>query len=994
MKTGKAVLFRVLVTSLFLFWFGGETATHGDIVPQPPPSIGPYLSLSIMPSTSSGDPHERLLASTPLILNFVLRCQDGIEVNCESGETFNLYELRYSVEDPQHQEFFSDRIDLYGCKGPGTLEVYPGIDVPLGVGSITVSATLHYQRISRDGSYVDLSAEATRKQDVWELDTKYLHYRYGFIKRHILNSGRAMPDIWLKEYEPGKDRKELLYHSRTSKFSEDQEKKTRVYVPWIDKCDNFITPEGEDGEGCGLSVAEGSYAIYGGGENPLLRNGLAMATFAKEYLGTGNIKSLDYAVHLFQYIEKSEWIDPWGNRTGFFLRSDYPGLIKVPGTIPGSGEQYLFASGDEIIGMTLGLYYLNEALKVAPNQLYPNTKNDLVDLVHRIGTQLKNNYYFIVPLKKVEGEDRWVRWYSLPNHRHKGWSALYPFQWFMAGGFKAITGQGYVPPDQLTLNVVTENNFWKRVETLTRIRDEDEDDDIIVAEAAIMANKSSRERAELTIMGIGIGMYFSEYPFELGDITIDKVPEFPRFNFAMLLHAFQFGMADYERSTEARASINRLMRELILGVLVDVDLTDVKIDVDICDVFQGFGGVLGRAVGAVVGTLVDLWKKLAHCEYTFDFGTRTADGDFYSAAVARAYTLPDTYDQASQDRRQHMWILIDDTIRYVPDKFASDLAVGERQKDVSGYIDHNPDPKKIGTTFMWEHGVDGYIKGHEDGLCGLANVKIQDLIDRGYDAMKEGAGLDYLWPQALIGFLYPGNIWLLECFEPVDVPYFPACSTQPRLLAPSAPDTDSPCSFSFPVCDEEDVFENNDSYLDASLLSVDETYDGLNIHTQTHSSYRRIQYATYTSDDGTYEIPLVADYDYYELVNNEGNDVTVSVQFDYSGKLFGDFPDPDPFPIGKQPDHCVPDIYAWAHRIRLIVDGEEAQLTDADVEAELAVSEFSGGDVCTFHIIYTKGITVSGKPKHTIMVTGQMGEYSITTNAMVPGDLGGDDDVD
>lgn len=960
MKTKKAVIFIVLLSSVFL---SGSKHVKAQIIVDP----WPHLNLSIKSFTSSDRyPSDDLLASTPLIVIFGSECIPGSLVGCDSSTVFNLYELRYELINQNGQVFFSDRVDLYGRTGPGTLEVYPGIDVPLGAAEITVLATLYYQRGDEDKT-----DSATRTETVLEL-SQYFHYRYGFIKRHILNSGRGMPGMWLKEYEPGKDRKELLYHSRTSKFPADPEWKTRVYVPWIDKCYDFTvpankrqTPEG----GCGSSIAPGSDTIYGGNENPLLVNGLAMATFAKEYLKTGHIESLDHAIQLFRYIEQSEWIDPDGNCTGFFLRSDYPGLIKV------SGEEYLFASADEIIGMTLGLYYLNEALKREPSQApYPDVKTNVVDLVHRLGTQLKNNYYFIVPLKKVGG-GQWAYMDPLPRHRHKGFVAGYTFQWFLASGFKTITWDkyqtGYRPPDeQLSPDNLSYHNFWDKVEQLTW---RGEDDEINGAITAILLNKSSRDRAYLTIKGIGVGMYFSGLELPLGDITVPLPEFFDRWNFPMLLHAYQFGIADTTRPYDVRAEINRLMRELIRGVLVDGGR---RMGINICDVAQGFGGGLGHAIKMSMGLdpLLYLLDILGLCEYTLPIGTPTRDMDFYAAAVALAYGLHNTY--ASESDRDDMWGDLSKTVINVKPWFAWDLPVGER----FGPIDHNPDPKKLGTTFLWEHGVDGYQKGGKTGEVGLSNTKIEELYARGYDAMIEGGGLDFLWPDALIGSP-PSDV--LDWFEPVDVPFSPVCSTQARLMAPSAPATDSPCSFSFPSI-EDDQFEstcsitgspcsedtpclpvfvspcpyggfgcivdqtceNNDSYFRAKELDFG-YYDDLNIDWQIHGAYTGVDYAKYTSSgqDQTPNIYPEGDYDYYYLINDEGYDVKVDVI------------------SADGPSSCVS-----CHNRKVIVDGEAASLP--------------------------MSITVPGKPRHTIMVKGAMGGYSINITKLVPGDLDGDGDVD
>ena len=131
----------------------------------------------------------------------------------------------------------------------------------------------------------------------------------------------------------------------------------------------------------------------------------------------------------------------------------------------------------------------------------------------------------------------------------------------------------------------------------------------------------------------------------INDVTTTLIKQF-RDNLKEVI-----GMADGTRSYEVRAEVNRLMRELILGVLIDGGKT-----------ISFEGGIGIHDVG---------------------FGTRTQDLDFYAAAVARAFRLPNTY--SSESDMHHMWDVLMKTVNDVRPLFASDLPVGDRQRRDAGY---------------------------------------------------------------------------------------------------------------------------------------------------------------------------------------------------------------------------------------------------------------------------------------------------------------------
>lgn len=290
----------------------------------------------------------------------------------------------------------------------------------------------------------------------------YHRYRDGLVKRHIVCSGRYLSELWLKQFEAGADNPSLLRYSRvfTSpqiprfvrfslpilgthtiydgttvrvgpyfialaegkvtyslpgigsgelrepqtlhwgsyviEFHPGQESQTRTYVPWL---------------------SEGR-VVYGGGDNPLLRGGIAMATFAVEYLVKKHPSSLRYARRLLWYFERCE-VTVAGKKTGFFLRCD--NYFNV------SGELGKHASTDELVGLMLGLYYLFLAARE-----HPDVRKRVEALVNRVGARLRASGYLLIPPTE-------------PAELHRGFAATYVFQWAFQQAFQKITGNRFEP---------------------------------------------------------------------------------------------------------------------------------------------------------------------------------------------------------------------------------------------------------------------------------------------------------------------------------------------------------------------------------------------------------------------------------------------------------------------------------------------------------------------------------------------------------------------
>ncbi len=416
---------------------------------------------------SSNTAQEKLIESIPfeLIINIESKVQNGRcckSVFDELKNThINLNELRYRLLDEAGMNYFTDTINLYGLAGEGKIVIRPGLTLPEFSSKISVEAELDYKYITSNSACEITDVPATIKMndkkaiDLQGEPGRYERIRTAYIKRHLLENGRHLSWVWLKEYEPNLDRKELLYHSRTIRLP--NEDKTRVLIPWLYNC----------GENCGSSIQEDSETIHAGHENPLLRGGIAMAVFSLEalkYQSDNTLSkykkqeleknSLSNALTLLNYFEECEWKDYNGRRTGFFLRSRGPGDLYEESE---PKREYFYASADELIGMTLGLYHLHNALKVLG---FPIEIQRVEGLINRMGTQLQGNQYLIIPFQRklieryitsngeILSTQKAPEWNTigLPLERHKGYYGLVGYEWFLVRAFQSITGQNYMSP--------------------------------------------------------------------------------------------------------------------------------------------------------------------------------------------------------------------------------------------------------------------------------------------------------------------------------------------------------------------------------------------------------------------------------------------------------------------------------------------------------------------------------------------------------------------
>lgn len=563
---------------------------------------------------------------------------------------------------------------------------------------------------------------------------RYHLYRDGFLRRHLVSQGRGLSWVWLKEYEPGIDPPDLLRHVRRFKPPIGVAK---TYVPWL-------TPDG---------------IIYGGDENPLLRGGLAMAALALEHMVTRNGQLLAAALELLSYAEANEHVDASGP-TGFFLRTRWPGNVH-----DATGRPYFYASVDELSGLVLGLFHLHRALVAS------GADDDAIQRVRgmaaRLGRQLQANGYLILPPA------------GLPQERHKGWAGGFLYQWFFEEALLDITGERF-----RAAQIDTGDALWRRVKDLAwKGGGKDEDLELMNQVLKAADNISVQERAITTITALGVQEYMSGEKLRLECTIFNvgrtiKVPEFAYFNLAMMLH---LALPTLQRGAEGklpashRAELVKQLRRVLRGTIF-ADGSKSRIDADRLGfawvgMDAGDRALLAAASGTTLGIATLLLAT--DCDPEVPVGAREPDYNYYIMAVTAAYDLLDG------DSNPYFKTAVWERIDAVRARFGTRLPLSERKvgegaerrplveivaplsvrsaTNPGGRLiaDHNPE-QHIGSAFVWEQPpsssriLDG---GNADRLDeGVSNDAIADLYRRGVDVVREGSGIDYLLPTALLAY--------------------------------------------------------------------------------------------------------------------------------------------------------------------------------------------------------------------------------------------------
>jgi hypothetical protein len=155
----------------------------------------------------------------------------------------------------------------------------------------------------------------------------------------------------------------------------------------------------------------------------LLRGGILMSTLAIEYMLKNTKSSLEFATLMLNYWEDCEVRDSSGAPVGFFMRCRNQWF---------TAELEQNASGDEIVGMVLGLFYLY----LATESRHPQIAARVRALTNRLGSNLEQWGYVLirpdVPMLKANRV-----------HVQRGACGLAFFQWGLQQAFRRITGNPY-----------------------------------------------------------------------------------------------------------------------------------------------------------------------------------------------------------------------------------------------------------------------------------------------------------------------------------------------------------------------------------------------------------------------------------------------------------------------------------------------------------------------------------------------------------------------
>jgi hypothetical protein len=230
----------------------------------------------------------------------------------------------------------------------------------------------------------------------------YAIYRRSLIERHVTQAGRLLQGIWLVEKDraagPG-------FLDQWARWSEERAEADGQLI------DYFAYP---------ALVATGDqktpFVLPGGGDNPLLYGGLAIATFAAEAQLGASPHSFGYATQMLNYVLSCEHIGPNGVRSGYLLRR----------------RNYWWPTGhastDELSGLLLGLLFYVRAGRAlghaAETQL-------AIELLNRIGAYLQNGQYVYKPPAGVN--------VAVEIDKVQCW----PFQFPFSRVFKECTGNSY-----------------------------------------------------------------------------------------------------------------------------------------------------------------------------------------------------------------------------------------------------------------------------------------------------------------------------------------------------------------------------------------------------------------------------------------------------------------------------------------------------------------------------------------------------------------------
>jgi len=238
--------------------------------------------------------------------------------------------------------------------------------------------------------------------------------------------------------------------------------------------------------------------------------------------------------------------------------------------------------------------------------------------------------------------------------------------------------------------------------------------------------------------------------------------------------------AEGKLRADHRDELTKQLRRVLRGTIF-ADGSKSRIDADRLGfawigLDAGDRALLGVAASGIAGLAA--LALATDCDPEVPVGAREPDDNYYAMAVAAAYDL------LSGDSNPYFKNAVWDRIDAVRARFGTRLPLSERKGvDRDGehrplveimaedeaslsvrtvtnpggrlIADHNPE-QHIGNAFVWEQPpsssriLDGGNADKPDE--GLSNDAIADLYRRGVDVVREGAGIDYLLPTALLAY--------------------------------------------------------------------------------------------------------------------------------------------------------------------------------------------------------------------------------------------------
>jgi hypothetical protein len=628
--------------------------------------------------------------------------------------------------------------------------------------------------------------------------SKYGTYRDGFLKRHLSREGRNLSWVWLKDIDASPQAQAFAVRARHMTFTETARldsgqsqafTEPKTYVPWT------------------YTLGSDAYA-YGGDDNPLLHGGLAMATFALEYLSNRNDQSLKAAIELLHYALASEYVTNSGQRTGFFLRTRWPGSIDTA-----SGRAFYYASADELSGLIYGLFWLNRALAVAPTT-YQAEHNDLTALAVRFGRQLQGNSYLIMPPDVLTQERM-----GGSRELHRGWVGLFGLQWFAEQAFEDITGQRFEATDP--------RSSLAAVKNFKRVGGTPQDAEMINVLEKIGPDYNSFDRSIGMIKILGMMLYQEGRPLDFDcKLVFINVKEkkvaipYEYYNFTYMLHLAQIGLQrNAEGKTKSADDLVTEMRRLTRGVIY-ADHSQTGFDADrfalayaTDGLVHGLADVGFAAIDWLPGTGCNLKDKHVGSRSVEDF-------NYYVLAIAQAYDL--MAGDSNKTFQDQLPLRIDQARA----QFGPDLPLSERKDDYAvprvfgsytpgvwypqafdrraafgsstiagrNLIAYHNMSDFLGGFFAWEHEPAARLaNGGAEGDEGLCQSDILAAWAQGQDMVREGPGLDYMLPTALLAYRKQGQ-FLTEVNAVGYLTYTPmSASTLTPIAAMSNPPATRNC---------------------------------------------------------------------------------------------------------------------------------------------------------------------------------------------------------